>query len=104
MPYATATHSLAATVEDYQAVRAALGEERPDGLLLLVVGRSEDGMHVVDMWASQAHADRFVAERLYPAFQRAGVLPQERDFHVEFEVLDLYLAPSVIPQTAQSRP
>jgi hypothetical protein len=102
MPYATVTHSPAATVQDYRAVNAALGDERPEGQLLLLVGWSEEGLHVVDVWATQAAADRFVAERLYPAFQRAGVLPQERDFHVEFEVTDLYLAPSVAPRPAET--
>jgi hypothetical protein len=102
VPYATITHSPTATVHDYRAVSAALGDERPVGLLLLLVGHSEDGLHVVDVWTTQADADRFVAERLYPAFQRAGVLPGERDFHVESGVVELYVSPSVAPQPAQA--
>jgi hypothetical protein len=94
MPYATITHSPAATMQEYRTVHAALGDERPDGLLFSVVGASEAGMHLVDVWATQADADRFVAERLHPAFQRTGVMPKEEDMHVEFEV-DVYVAPSV---------
>jgi hypothetical protein len=94
MPYATVTHSRTTTMQEYRAVHAALGDHRPDGLLFSVVGQSEAGMHFVDVWATQADADRFVAERLYPAFQRTGVKPNEEDMHVEFEV-DVYAAPSV---------
>ena len=30
---------------------------------------------IVDVWRSRADADRFAAERLFPAFERAGVTP-----------------------------
>src|SRR5262245_47482808 len=98
MAYATVTHSPATTMQDFHAVNAALGDERPEGRLLLLVGDCADGLHVIDVWATQAHADRFVAERLYPALQRMGLLPHERDFHVEFEVTVMHgaLAPSAL--------
>jgi hypothetical protein len=94
MAYATVTHSPATTLREFQAVNAALGDEQPEGRLLLLVGHSADGLHIIDVWATQAHADRFVAERLYPALQRVGLMPQERDFHVEFEVTQLHVAPA----------
>ncbi len=94
MAYATVTHSPATTLREFQAVNAALGGEQPEGRLLLVVGQSVDGLHIIDVWATQAHADRFVAERLYPAMQRVGLMPQERDFHVEFEVVQMHVAPA----------
>jgi hypothetical protein len=86
MAYATVTHSPATTLQDFHAVNAALGDDQPEGRLLLLVGHSADGLHIIDVWMTQAHADRFVAERLFPALQRMGRLPDERDFHVEFEV------------------
>jgi hypothetical protein len=46
MPYATVSHNPSATMQEYRTVQAALGEERPDGLLFSVVGQSEAGMHV----------------------------------------------------------
>lgn len=92
MPYATVTHSPSATLKEYQIVHGALGDERPDGLLFSAVGESEAGMHIVDVWATQADADRFVAERLHPAFQRTGIGPREGDTHIEFEI-DMYVGP-----------
>jgi hypothetical protein len=94
MAYATVTHSPDTTLREFQAVNAALGDEQPEGRMLLVVGHSADGLHIIDVWATQAHADRFVAERLYPALQRVGLMPRDRDFHVEFEVTQMYEAPA----------
>lgn len=102
MAYATVTHSPATTLQDFHAVNAALGDELPEGRLLLLVGQGSDGLKIVDVWATQAHADRFVAERLYPALQRMGRLPDERDFHVEFEVtlMRVALAPQTLSEMA----
>jgi hypothetical protein len=94
MAYATVTHSPATTLQDFRAVNATLGDEQPDGRLLLLAGQSADGLHIIDVWATQVHADRFVAERLFPALQRIGRLPDERDFHVEFEVTLTRVAPA----------
>src|SRR5262245_46847411 len=104
MAYATVTHSPATTLQDFHALNAALGDYQPDGRLLLLVGHSADGLHIVDVWSTQAHADRFVAERLYPALQRMGRLPDERDFHVEFEVTltRVALAPQTLSDMAGS--
>jgi hypothetical protein len=105
MAYATVTHSPTATMREFQAVNAEIGDEQPEGRLLLVVGHSADGLHIIDVWAAQAHADRFVAERLYPALQRAGLIPQERDFHIGFEVTQMHLAPApaaVSPSSPQA--
>ena len=43
------------------------------GLLVQAAGSDESGLHVVTVWESKAHADRFEAEQLFPAFQAAGV-------------------------------
>jgi hypothetical protein len=92
MAYATVTHSPTTTMREFRAVNAEIGDEQPEGRLLLVVGHSAEGLHIIEVWATQAHADRFVAERLYPALQRAGLIPQERDLHVGFEVTQMHLA------------
>src|SRR5262245_23471162 len=94
MAYATVTHSPTATMREFRAVSAEIGDEQPEERLLLVVGHSADGLHIIDVWATQAHADRFVAERSYPVLQRAGLIPQERDFHAGFEVTQMHLAPA----------
>jgi heme-degrading monooxygenase HmoA len=44
-----------------------------DGLLALAAGSDEDGLHVVTVWESKAHQDRWAAEQLLPAFQAPGM-------------------------------
>ena len=57
------------TVEGFDAITAAAGEG--EGLEGRWLGRSESGeMRVVTLWASKEHAERFLAERLAPAFAR----------------------------------
>jgi hypothetical protein len=57
------------TVEQVDAVTAAAGEG--DGMEGRWCGRTESGdLRVITLWASKEHADRFLAERLGPAFAR----------------------------------
>ena len=44
-----------------------------DGLIAMTAGAYESGVHVLCIWESKAHLDRFEAEQLFPAFQAAGV-------------------------------
>jgi len=41
-----------------------------------LAGSDERGLHVVTIWDSQAHADRFGAEQLFPAFQALGLMSE----------------------------
>jgi hypothetical protein len=41
-------------------------EELPDGAQLHVAWFADDGFHVLDVWDSQGHFERFVADRLNP--------------------------------------
>lgn len=94
MPYASFTRSPGTTMQQVRAVSAALGSERPDGLLHALVGEADGAVLAVEVWATQADADRFVAERLYPAFQQAGLVPDDRTSVVGFDALDPYQEPS----------
>lgn len=67
-------------VERYQQVNEQLGIDMdsgegdwPDGLLTHVGGAKEGGWIVVELWASRADQERFLAERLGPALAAAGV-------------------------------
>lgn len=93
MTYATITHSPGDTMQHVKAIDAALGAEPPEGLLARIAGEADGVLQIVTVWATQAQHDRFVAERLHPAFQRVGHRPDDRIAHVEFEVADLYLSP-----------
>ncbi len=89
MRYVHITHTPGQSLTDYQAVVEDLGGESPDGLLISLVGEADGGLHIVDVWESKAHADRFVAERLFPALQRTGRAPGADASYVDFETDDV---------------
>jgi hypothetical protein len=57
------------SIEQFDQVMENIGNE-PEGLEARYVGSSEDGLRVVTLWESKAHADRFFAERLGPALAK----------------------------------
>ncbi|NEA37319.1 hypothetical protein [Streptomyces sp. SID13031] len=59
-----------ASIDQFDRVMDNLGTE-PDGLEARYVGSAADGLRVVTLWESKAHADRFFAERLGPALAKA---------------------------------
>ena len=75
MPYIHITRTPGVTLKDYQVVRAAMGTEPVEGQLVHIVGEVDGSLHTVDVWESSAMADRFAAERLFPAFDKSGVHP-----------------------------
>ena len=62
------------TIDDFRTV-SAKNNAPPDidGLLALAAGSDENGLHVVSVWQSKAHMDRWAAEQLLPAFQALGM-------------------------------
>jgi hypothetical protein len=80
MSYASITVAEALTMDDYWAVDAQLGE-RSEGLIAEAAGCSDAGLHVITVWESKAHHERFVRERLVPAFGAAGVRPGPLTFN-----------------------
>ena len=75
MSYASITVAEALTIDDYWAVDAQLGPDRPDGQISEIAGCTDAGLHVITVWESKSHHERFITERLVPAFQAAGVSP-----------------------------
>lgn len=75
MTYVHITKSPGIDRAAYDRVRAHLGDDRIEGQLSHIVGFSEGCLHTVDVWSSREHADRFAAERLFPAFAATGVHP-----------------------------
>lgn len=59
-----------ASLEQFDRVMDNIGAE-PEGLEARYVGSSADGLRVVTLWESKAHADRFFADRLGPALAKA---------------------------------
>ena len=66
--------STEATWEDYERVRAAVGDEAPRGLIYHAAGEVAGGRwQSVSVWESEEDFNRFRDERLMPAVQQ--VLP-----------------------------
>ena len=60
----------------YDAVREKTGLERPAGGIFHAAGPSPSGgWRVIEVWESEQDAQRFVKERLLPAFEAIGVPP-----------------------------
>jgi heme-degrading monooxygenase HmoA len=80
MAYIHIAASRGATIDDFRATAAKHNPPQDiDGLLAWAVGTDADGLHVVTVWESQAHAERWQAEQLFPAFQSLGVMSNVMD-------------------------
>lgn len=75
MSYVHVSRTPGIGISGYQRVEQELGPEPKAGLRSHHVGVVDGVLVVVDVWDSRADADRFAAERLFPAFERAGVVP-----------------------------
>ena len=75
MSYASITLVEGLTMADYRAVGEQLGPNPAEGLVSEAAGSTDSGLYVITVWDSKAQHDRFVAERLAPAFEAAGVRP-----------------------------
>ncbi|WP_210576424.1 hypothetical protein [Streptomyces sp. GESEQ-4] len=84
------------TPEVYEASRSEVRweEEPPDGLELHVSWYAADGFHVLDVWRTEDHFERFVEERLAPVIK--GKLGVEGDPVYEFTPMHRrFVAPGV---------
>lgn len=68
------------SIGKYDEVQDALGwhgaSGAPEGLIAHAAGATEDGFCVVEWWTAEGDWDRFFTERLQPAFEKVGGLPQ----------------------------
>ncbi len=85
MAYTFITHVPGRSLADHRTVTNILGDGAPEGRLLSIAGDADGALHVVDIWDSKASADRFAAERLFPAFQEAGLRAVAEATYVGFE-------------------
>ena len=95
MSYASITVAERLTMADYQAIDEQLGEPRAVGLVTEVAGYNDTGLHVITLWESKADHERFVTERLIPAFRQMGVDPGPMHFtDVDVEAVYLRVDPA----------
>ena len=76
MTYVHITAAPGLTVGDFSKVNAKTNPPQDiDGLISWAAGTDASGLHVVAVWESRAHADRYAAEQLFPVFQEFGLAP-----------------------------
>ncbi|WP_280338668.1 hypothetical protein [Nocardia neocaledoniensis] len=75
MSYVQITEHPGVGLDQYRTVHDALGPEPVAGCLSHYVGDCDGALTIVDVWESPDAADRFAAERLFPAFDRVGIRP-----------------------------
>jgi hypothetical protein len=65
------------TVEQYEQINEIMGirgdDDAPDGLISHTAATTDDGLLIVDVWASEEQLGRFFEERLGAALAQAGV-------------------------------
>ena len=66
------TMDVAVSRADLEEVSASLGthENPPDGLIVHIATETVDGVHVVDVWDSEAAFEKFRDDQLVPTMQR----------------------------------
>jgi hypothetical protein len=87
--------------ELYADIRARLGDDTPDGLLVHVVQRLDDGLRYVDVWESEEQCTRFHDERLMPLVLEAhaahGVVPDPSRIRLEvIDVIDTWVGSALV--------
>lgn len=79
------------SIDQFDKVMANLGGE-PDGLEARYVGTVDGELRVISVWESQAHAERFMSERLGPALAKAlGPEPVGAPTFVGIDVVRSYV-------------
>ena len=92
MSYASITVAEGLTMANYNAIGEQLGPHPVEGLVGEAAGWNDAGLHVITVWDSKAQHDRFVTERLVPAFRAAGVQPGPMTV-TDVDIDSLYLRP-----------
>lgn len=91
MPYVHISRTRGRGLSDYRAVSDDTSADQAPGHIAMIAGEADGELHVVDVWASKADADRFAAERLFPAFARTGRGPGADSSYVAFSTEDVIL-------------
>jgi len=79
------------TVDDFNKVNAKTKPPQDlDGLITWAAGTDARGLQVVAVWESKAHADRYAAEQLFPAFQEVGLAPDMMEM-TDYDADEFYL-------------
>ena len=87
MTYVHYTRSPGIGLAEYEKVQHELGPAPIAGHRSHHVGVVDGALVVVDVWESRTDADRFAAERLFPAFEKVGIRPDASGDITAFEAM-----------------
>ena len=75
MPYAMVSQNHGVSIDVHHALQRELGDEPVEGLIATYAGTGPDGLCVISVWESKAHADRVTSEEMVPTLKRLGFRP-----------------------------
>jgi len=91
MTYVHITAAPGLTADDFNKVNAKTSPPQDiDGLITWAAGSGASGLHVVALWESRAHAERYAAEQLFPAFRESGLAPDTMET-TDYDADEFYL-------------
>jgi hypothetical protein len=73
MSYAMVSQSPGVSIDWHHALQRELGDDPIEGLIATYAGTGPEGLCVISVWDSKAHANRFTVEQLVPTLQRLGI-------------------------------
>ena len=85
MSYIHITRTPGMGLADYRRVSQQLGGTPVAGRLAHYAGEQSGTLMTVDIWEKRADADRFAAERLFPAFTAADTRPSADTLILAFD-------------------
>jgi hypothetical protein len=96
MSYAQIINVAGEDMPHYMKLMDAVGSEPVEGLIVHAAGPTADGIQIITIWISRADQERFVTERLHPAF---ATLPAHgRPMVTELDVHNLVVGPGALPR------
>ena len=93
MAFIHITRTKGRSIEEFRAVSARHNPPQDiDGLLAWAAGSDSSGLHVMTVWQSRAHQERWAAEQLFPVFQELGLADVTADSEfTEYDAEEFYL-------------
>jgi hypothetical protein len=88
-------HDVPADEQFYGRVKAEIGDEKPQGLVVHLVVKRDGGLRHIEVWESQRDCERFHYERAEPALDRVfaavGITPRPPEpAQHDIEVVDVW--------------
>ena len=96
MTYITIHELPGRTMDDFEAVREALHDPEPAGLLARYAGVADGALTIIGVWADKTVADRFEADDLAQATRQVAAAAAAADANCPVGGRAIHLAPSSV--------